>query len=113
MALVTFPLRSPKRDNQVDRERFDKLSVLVRGLCQEIANEAAGLKGRYEDVMVSAGSAQAAFENEGDPAMSQKVDELTKSIIQYSDRIHLLEAQIAFLEGIEKHVAQFRAMLDD
>ena len=63
MTMVPFPSRSKKRDYKTDRERFDKLSGMVKGLCDEIAYEAAVLFERHAEVMVTAGLPLPDFED--------------------------------------------------
>jgi hypothetical protein len=112
MPLISFRLRSLKRDAETDRARFDKLCEHLESLRNEIAREAAGLQGRLSDATRTAASAQADLENELDLALSAKVDDLTRALLRYSNRICSLEAQLAFFMDIEKQVTALRDKLE-
>ena len=109
MLFSGFRTRSAKRDSETDRARFERLAQMVAKLGDEIESERAGLERRYSETKTSAAFAQAAFENEGDPTISSKVNDLTSSMLHYEARIEKLGKQKAFVEGIEKNVAAFAA----
>jgi predicted Zn-dependent protease len=107
MLFSGFRIRSARRDSETDRIRFERLSQMIAKLGDEIENERAGLERRYSETKTSAAFAQAAFENEGDPTISSRVNELTSSMMRYKARIEALGKQKAFVASIEKKVGDF------
>lgn len=107
MLFSGFRIRSAKRDRETDRTRFDRLSHAISKLRDDIEKERDGLERRYSETRTSAAFAQASFENEGDPKLSSKVDDLTASMLHYSARIDSLQKQIEFVGSLKNSVADF------
>lgn len=108
--MARFQIRSPIRDRWKDFLRMQKLIVSLNAMAGELAKEKTGLQKRYE-----AASADAAFSmdaiDSGNAAMdlSQRVDGLSDALVRYSKRITELDAQIAFVDDLNRTVETFLA----
>lgn len=108
MALFSFRTRSPLRDQETDRARFERLRQFLDELRTEMESERTGLQNRYEKVTADAAFSQQALEDDrGGADISSKVDDLTNSMIRYSKRIAMLENEIAFIGALRENVNEF------
>lgn len=99
MALFRFRTRNPDRDRETDAARQDRLSRFLGELRAEIERERDGLQDRYEKITADAAFSQQALEDErAASATSSRIDEMTESMIRYTERIELLERQIGFMD---------------
>ena len=108
-----FRSRSLRRDSETDQVRFDRVIQLVRNLRSEIHNEYNGLKQRHSNATISAASAQAASENEGNDSNSERIDELTREIIRYPKRLEKLDEQLRYFQQLEKEILRFKNIVTE
>ena len=100
-----FRVRSRLRDRSTDEDRFESLLQHVRKLGGEAADEMNGLKKRYEQAGADAAFAFMAEENEGpSEGGSERIDALTETIMNYADRVKLLERQVAYFGQLEREI---------
>jgi hypothetical protein len=103
-----FRTRGPQRDRETDAARFSRLCAWLDDLHAEIERERNGLRGRYESVTARAAFSQQALEDEqAGPEMSSAVDELTRTMINYTTRLAALEQQAAFVIELRERAGQF------
>jgi hypothetical protein len=108
MALFGFRTRNPERDRQTDTMRFHGLRRAIRHAVAEIELERSGLRRRYDDAAVDAAFSFENMENEGETdEAAAHVDELTQTLIRFSQRIKFLEKQIAFMQEIDETMTKF------
>lgn len=108
MALFRFRTRSPDRDRETDAARQGRLSGILGELRAEIARERDGLQDRYERITADAAFSQQALEDQrAASATSLKIDDMTGSMIRYTERIELLERQIGFMNQLLAEAALF------
>jgi len=107
-AAKPFRTRDPRRDRESDAARALRLRAFLDDLHAEIEHERDGLRGRYESVTTRAAFSQQALEqDEAGPGMASSIDELTRTMIDYTRRIAALEAQAVFVNGLREHAARF------
>jgi transposase len=107
-AAKPFRIRGLQRDRETDTTRLSRLCASLDGLRAEIEQERNGLRGRYESVTARAAFSQQALENDqGGPEMSSTVDELTRTMINYTKRLAALEEQIAFVIELRERAGLF------
>jgi hypothetical protein len=107
-AAKPFQTRGPQRDRETDAARVSRLCAYLDDLRAEIERERDGLRGRYESVTARAAFSQQALEDhQAGPEMSSTVDELTKTIINYTARIAALEEQVAFVIELRLRAERF------
>lgn len=102
-----FKTRSPRRDIETDKARFARLSALLDTLAGEIETESAGLQARYMRVSDNAAFLQEEFESGQAEAMSARMDELTASLMQCSNRLQALREQADFIRRLRQDVVAF------
>lgn len=102
-----FKTRSPHRDIETDRARFAGLCALLDRLAGEIEAESAGLQARYRRVTDNAAFLQEEFESGQAEAMTARIDELTASLMQCSNRLQTLAEQADFIRRLRQDVATF------
>lgn len=108
MALFKFRTRSPQRDHDTDVARLSRLQAFLDDLQAEMERERNGLRDRYEKVTTRAAFSQQALEDEVvAPRMSSTIDDLTETMIRYTDRLASLEKQIAFVTETRTRVDLF------
>ena len=113
-AAKPFRTRGPQRDRETDMARLSRLCSSLDDLRAEIEHERDGLRGRYESVTARAAFSQQALENEqAGPEMSSAVDELTRAMINYTQRLAMLEEQIAFVIGLRDRAGLFPLQKDE
>jgi hypothetical protein len=97
-AMLSFRTRDPDRDRQTDTLRMQKLRRALMDVGTELETEKAGFQRRYEAASSDAAFSQQVFEDDrGDADISVRIDDLTHSLINYSNRIAALEQQNAFI----------------
>lgn len=110
--MVRFPTRNPDRDRQTDASRMQKLRQTLMDLGAELASEKAGFQGRYEAASSDAAFSQQVFEDgRGHADISARIDNLTHSLINYSNRIAALDRQNAFIDEMLVKLDAFAAEL--
>lgn len=112
MALFGFRTRSPERDRETDMLRFQRLGQALGQIRAEMESERAGLQNRYESVAATAAFSQEMVEDDRVGAdMSSRVEDLTRSMMRYSERLASLEKQIAFIREVEESAASFAGQI--
>lgn len=107
-AAKPFRTRDPRRDRETDAARAGRLRAFLDELRLEIEDERDGLRGRYESVTARAAFSQQALDHdEAGPGMASSVDELTRTMIDYTRRLDALEAQAAFVNELCERAAPF------
>jgi hypothetical protein len=103
-----FRTRGPQRDRETDAARLSRLRGYLDDLCLEIERERDGLRSRYENVTTRAAFSQQVLENEqASPGMSAAVDELTRTMMNYTRRLVMLEEQVTFVSELRERAGQF------
>jgi len=107
-ATKPFRTRNPQRDRETDAARAARLNAFLNDLRVEIERERDGLRGRYEDVTERAAFSQQALEDdEAGPGMSSAIEDMTRTMVRYSDRLAALEEQAAFVIELLDHASLF------
>ncbi|MBN9241955.1 MAG: hypothetical protein J0I98_04095 [Mesorhizobium sp.] len=107
-ATKPFRTRDPRRDRETDAARAGRLRAFLDEMRLEIEHERDGLRGRYESVTARAAFSQQALDHdEAGPDMASSVDELTRTMIDYTRRLDALEAQAAFVNELCERAAPF------
>jgi hypothetical protein len=108
MALFRFRTRDPQRDSETDLNRLQRLRQSLADIRSEMEHERNGLRDRYEKVTADAAFSQQRLEDaRGSVGMSSKIDDMTGTMIRYTKRIALLEAQIDFVVDLERKADTF------
>lgn len=107
MALFSFRARNPNRDRGTDELRLKLMRGTLADLVGQIEREKEGLNARYSRVAADAAFSLQALENSGSKKMGSQVDELTRSMARSRSRLKQLDAQLAFLHGLEQQVDDF------
>jgi hypothetical protein len=108
MALFRFRTRNPARDRQTDESRLERLRGMLREFRADIEHERDGLRARYESVMADAAFSQQALEDDrADASISDRIDDMTETMIRYDKRIARLESQIAFVTEFDLEAVRF------
>lgn len=94
--MAIFRTRNPQRDRDTDRRRLNRLVTLLRAIIEEMAAERDGLEARQRRTEQEAAFSMLAFEDGGDGCMSDRVNELTASLMEATERLKSLEGQMAF-----------------
>ena len=103
-----FRTRSPERDSETDGKRISRLAYFLDGLLVEMENERDGLRNRYESVTTRAAFSQQALEDDRvDQQMSAAIDDMTGTMMRYTERLALLEQQIAFVTEMRERSSRF------
>jgi len=103
-----FRTRNPRRDRETDAARALRLRAFLDDFRAEIEREHDGLRDRYESVTTRAAFSQQALEHhEAGPGMASSVDQLTRTMIDYTRRLATLEAQAAFVNELRRHAGLF------
>lgn len=103
-----FRVRSPERDAETDRGRFQKLAKALEETVSQIETERRGLARRHEEATEEAGFAQAVYEDgRAGESTSRRIDDLTQDIVRCHARLAELERQAAFLRRITTEVETF------
>lgn len=107
-AIFGFKTRSPDRDRETDKARFEQLSQILVRLAAEIESEGAGIRNRYESVSANAAFLAEAVDNEAaSPQRIAEMDQLTSSLKACHRRIDALEAQAALIDRLRHLVDTF------
>ena len=108
MALPGFRTRAPGRDRATDVGRLQRLHQSLASIRGEMEQEKNGLRDRYDKVMANAAFSQQSLEDgRGGADISSTIDEMTDTMIRYTNRIASLDTQIDFVTGIERQVGRF------
>ena len=102
-----FRTRSAHRDRETDSQRLSRLTALLNDLIAEMNVERDGLEARCRKTKDDAAFSLLALEQGGDRHMSDRVDELTISLIVATNRLKSLQDQIGFLGGLLEETAAF------
>ena len=106
--MLGFRTRNPLRDRQTDETRLERLRRTLTEIADELEKEKAGFQARYERASTDAAFSQQALEDgRSDELISVRIDELTVSLITYSNRIAALDRQLAFMAQLGVEVAEF------
>jgi hypothetical protein len=109
-----FRTRGPQRDRETDNARISRLFAHLDDLRAEIERERDGLRSRYESVTARAAFSQQALENDQTaPEMSSAVDELTRTMINYTRRLAALDEQAAFVIDLRERAGLFPQQKDE
>lgn len=104
----SFRTRDPRRDRETDAARTARLQAFLDEMRAEIEKERDGLRGRYRAVTERAAFSQQALElDEAAPEMSSSVDQLTRTMIDYTKRLAALEEQVAFVNTLRERAGLF------
>lgn len=107
MAIFGFRTRNPERDDATDQRRFDRLARLLNEISDEISMERSGLERRYRSATTDAAFLVEAIENDGASERStNRVEELTASILNCERRLDFLSRQAAVLNEFRKTLSQ-------
>lgn len=102
-----FRTRAPSRDDETDKTRLIALQNAVSGLAAQIKSERLGLSARHARFTDTAAFTEVALENGSGPSTAKRLGELSDSIVSYSRRLGILEAQEAFLAAIAHQLSAF------
>ncbi len=103
-----FRTRDPGRDRETDAARALRINAFLADLLTEIERERDGLRGRYESATARAAFSQQALEDDGaGPEMAASVDRITRTMIDFTRRLDMLEAQAAFVIDLRERAGQF------
>lgn len=102
-----FRSRSPSRDADTDRQRFERLSTMLTSVRDEVEREQEGLRRRYEESRRDAGMALEALDER---PLSAK---LAASVDQHSDTILKCEKRLQTLEAQKQHLALIGDLLSE
>ena len=109
-----FRTRDPRRDRETDAARTARLHAFLDEMRAEIEQERDGLQGRYKAVTERAAFSQQALElDEAGPEMSSSVDQLTRTMIDYTKRLAALEAQVVFVNTLRERAGLFPHQTDE
>ncbi|PWK68092.1 hypothetical protein [Aminobacter sp. AP02] len=109
-SIFAFRTRSPDRDEDTDRARFERLARALDQLASEVEAEKAGIRSRYEAVSANAAFLVEAMDN--DAATSRRaaeMDQLTEALKNCLRRIEVLGRQTEFVSGLRHSVDMFAA----
>lgn len=108
MALFGFTTRGPQRDRETGESGVQRLRQSLAYMRAEMECERNGLRDRYDKVAGDAAFSQQLLEDErGGLGLSSKVGHMTGTMIGYSRRIALLQAQIDFVVDLERKADTF------
>jgi hypothetical protein len=102
-----FRTRSADRDQETDNRRLNRLTAVLDEIVSEMTIEREGLEARCRKTKEDAAFSLLALENGADKGMSEKVDRLTMSLILATDRLRLLQDQIAFMGKVIDETTAF------
>ncbi len=106
--MLGFRTRNPLRDRQTDETRLERLRRTLTDITGELEKEKAGFQARYERASTDAAFSQQALEDgRSDESISIRIDELTASLITYSNRIATLDRQLAFMAQLDVEITEF------
>ena len=92
-----FRTRNADRDQETDNRRLNRLTAVLNEIVGEMTTERDGLEARCRKTKEDAAFSLLALENGADKRMSEKVDQLTMSLILATNRLKSLQDQIAFM----------------
>ncbi len=106
--MLGFLTRREERDRYADHERIATLERVLDEIEMELLAEKTGFQKRYESAAITAAFAQQYYEDEvNDARSSAKVDDLTRSLKAFSERIAALDSQIGLVTGLRGAVRSF------
>lgn len=108
MAGFGIQTRNASRDVETDTGRLDRLCDTLSQLQNEIVNERAGLRGRFEQAQTSAAYALDAVENGERASLSDEADALGVQMKRYQDRLTALIERERFLQEMAKTVRDYK-----
>jgi hypothetical protein len=105
-----FLTRNPDRDRRNDLLRFSRLQQVLGEIDRELLAERDGFEKRYRSASVDAAFSQERLEDSGEgEALSARVDHLTGTLIDFTQRMADLDRQIAYIETLRVSVDGFTA----
>lgn len=103
-------IRSAARDEETDTLRFNTLLHTLDLLDRELRAERRGLRERCERIAATAAFAQERFENnDHENALSTRIDEMTRSMKNYTRRMNALQRQIDLVGQLRATASTFTA----
>lgn len=92
---LIFRIRSPRRDNENDAQRFGKIAALIDRTIDEVLSEREGLEARYKSAQSDAAMLLAASENDdvSEPQASTRLVSLEATLIACEERLKALGGQ--------------------
>jgi hypothetical protein len=108
MAGFGIQTRNADRDIETDKLRLDRLGTMLGQLQQEIENERAGLRGRFEQAQTSAAYALDAAENGERSTLSDEAEALGLQMKRYQDRLTALIERERFLRDMARTVSDYK-----
>lgn len=105
-----FRSRSASRDDDTDRQRFDRLSATIASLREEVVQERDGLRRRYEQRRDDAAFAFDALDRK--PSSARLADELdlqSAALLSSEKRLKTLDRQRDLLDRFDELLVGFRA----
>lgn len=106
MALFRFQTRSTERDRQSDEQRVERIRHVLNEVLHEIEHEKTGFSQRYDSVASDVAFFMESMENEGDDANSSlEVEEKTRALKSFTQRIAVLERQLDTLRKVDSEIA--------
>ena len=112
-ATKPFRTRNPQRDRETDAARAMRLNAFLNELRVEIERERDGLRNRHDSVSERAAFSQQKLEDDGGgPEMSSAIEDMTRTMVRYSDRLAALEDQVAFVIELIDHAGLFPQQTD-
>jgi len=104
-----FRVRNSRRNADTDWQRYSRLKTTIDAVMQEAVAELHGLQTRYQSASERAAFGQQAAENRSDRQVrGVKVDELTETLMHYSQRVSLLKKQIEFLGKLGEDISALK-----
>lgn len=105
-----FRSRSASRDDDTDRQRFDRLSAAIASLREEIVQERDGLHRRYAQRRDDAAFAFDALDRKPSSArLADELDRQSAALLSSEKRLKTLDQQRDFLDRIDELLAEFPA----
>lgn len=109
-SILAFRTRTPDRDWETDRVRFEQLARSLDQLASEIEAEKTGIRSRYEAVSANAAFLVEAIDNDAvSSRRAAEMDQLTEALKNCLRRIEVLGRQTEFVAGLRHSVDMFAA----
>ena len=98
-----FTMRAPARDRRTDLERLDCLREAIEQIGVAIDAERQGLEKRYARECGDAGFLLQSMENDECPySWTDRLDQLSQSIVRCERRLALLSTQEGLVQGLQE-----------
>jgi hypothetical protein len=104
-----FRSRSASRDDDTDRQRFDRLSAAIASLREQIVQERDGLRRRYEQRRDDAAFAFDALDRKPSSArLADELDRQSAALLSSEKRLKTLDQQRDFIDRIDVLLGELR-----